>query len=239
MIPDPLRVHNEVIFEGPQKMRIDIDCNETMTDEEWKECLEECYTELKDVTDSGSLIIYDMSDAFKKSCHMVCYDRAYPSSYSCKSLCIEVKLKVASKYAKYIDENVYHRTQHFRMERSYKYGTVRCKRVTRSDAKEWDYRHGLVGCVEGLDVVDVKIEIPQHVYSDTNIVIKSKWCRVRKITGNMIELIRLNSTYCHVCRRTHDSENPYMIVKGKTGFLYCRRSKEPTLFTVKENMVEL
>jgi hypothetical protein len=239
MIPNPLKCHNEVIFDGPQKMRIDVDCSDTVTDDEWKDCLKQCYLVLKEVTNSGNLVVYDMSDKSKRSCHMICYDRAYNSNIYCKTLCSEVKSKIDGKYAKYVDENVYSRIQHFRMELSYKYGTARCKRVTYSDAPVWHYSHGLIGYVEGLDIIEMIVEVPKYICSGTDIIVKSNWCCVRKITGNMIELTRLSPSYCHVCRRIHDSENPYMIVKGKTSFLYCRRSKEPTLFTVKENIVEL
>ena len=239
MIPGPNKHHNEVIFEGPQKMRIDIDCNDFINDNEWMKCLKQYYTVFKEVTDSGNLIVYDMSDSSKRSCHMICYDKAYSSNNVCKILCSKIKSNVNSDYAKYIDENVYSRIQHFRMELSYKYGTNRCKRVTYSDSKVWHYSRGLISYVKGLNIIDIKVEVPKHVHCDIGIIVKSKWCSVRKISGSMVELTRLSPSYCHVCRRVHESENPYMVVKGNTSFLYCRRSKEPTLFTVKNNIVHL
>lgn len=239
MIPNPLKYHNEVIFEGPQKMRIDIDCNEVISDDEWIKCLKECYNVFKEVTNQGNLVVYDMSDEYKRSCHMICYDKAYINNIYCKTLCSLIMSKIDNNYAKYIDENIYGKLQHFRMELSYKYGTNRCKIRTHTDNNTWHYSHGLIGYVEGLDIIGVSIEVPNYIHCDTDIVVKSNWCSVRKVNGNMIELTRHNPSYCYSCRRIHESENPYLIVKGNTSFLYCRRSKEPTLFSVKEKIVQL
>ena len=49
---------------------------------------------------------------------------------------------------------------------------------------------------------------------------------IRRITGNLIELTRHRSTYCGVCQRTHDNENPYLTISGynKAVYFNCRRS---------------
>ena len=49
---------------------------------------------------------------------------------------------------------------------------------------------------------------------------------IRRENGNMIELTRHAPTYCEVCQRTHEHENPFLIIAGIRRLVYmdCRRS---------------
>ena len=47
--------------------------------------------------------------------------------------------------------------------------------------------------------------------------------------GNLlIVLRRLNPTYCEICKRVHESENPFITVTGdfRNVVFYCRRADE-------------
>lgn len=62
---------------------------------------------------------------------------------------------------------------------------------------------------------------------------------VRELEGNCIALQRLAPSYCEVCERIHEHENPYIIVQGNEIYLNCRRSSVRQLLTVfSENLIE-
>lgn len=54
------------------------------------------------------------------------------------------------------------------------------------------------------------------------------------INNNMIICDRINSSYCQQCKRIHDHENPFIIVKESQNklYLYCRRNPKPTVYDI-------
>jgi hypothetical protein len=51
---------------------------------------------------------------------------------------------------------------------------------------------------------------------------------VRDIKGPIISLRRLRPSKCPICRRVHQSENPYLLVAYNTVYFYCRRAETST-----------
>ena len=234
-IPEVNRAYNEVIFEGPQKMRLDIDSDTSIDKQTWKRFLKRCYNLLKEVTDNGSIAIFEMSDDTKYSCHMICVDRAYESSRACKALCLNIRDKIGD-HANCIDTSVYSRSQHFRLEGSRKPNTLRYKYLSYYDTSEWNMTCGLIGYVTGLSVIKNWGEMPpsSHKFEilEGPVFIISDWCKVRGVDGNCIQLTRTLPSYCQICCRTHESENPFLIIKDGNGLLYCRRSFNSEPFTL-------
>jgi len=60
---------------------------------------------------------------------------------------------------------------------------------------------------------------------------------VREVRGNVISLRRLRPSWCYICERTHEHENPYLLIMGKDVYFYCRRagSKGYLLGTLTES----
>jgi hypothetical protein len=55
---------------------------------------------------------------------------------------------------------------------------------------------------------------------------------VRGLEDQCIALKRLAPSFCEVCQRIHEHENPYIFIQGKTLYLNCRRSKESQVLTI-------
>ena len=47
---------------------------------------------------------------------------------------------------------------------------------------------------------------------------------VREVKGNIISLRRLRPSWCSICARKHEHENPYAMVVDNNLYFYCRRS---------------
>lgn len=225
-LKDEDKMFTEVIYEGPQKMRLDIDSYSIMSAKEWKLVIKKCYRLLKKFTNGGNVAIFDMSDNNKHSCHMVCTNRAYESHLVCKHIynliCDEI-----GDVKQYIDSSIYSKVQHFRMEGSRKPNTTRYKKLSHCDEDEWDIRYGFIGYTDNLEIDHYEIDTqPIKIFSQANTHIKiiSDWCKPRQVDGNRVDLTRLKPSYCNVCHRTHDSENPFLVIGNTYGFLYCRRS---------------
>lgn len=226
-IPDDMRFHNEVIFDTTQKMRLDIDSKELLPLDQWNKILKTCHLLMKKYTKDGNLAVFDMSDDTKKSCHMICTNRAFESNEACKELCMKIRSEMED-LAKYVDTSVYNKIQHFRMYGSRKPNTQRYKICTFSDEPNFTIMHTLLGFTEGLEII--KVDIPDKPTSDaivnSPIEVISKWCHIRHVDGNRIDLTRTKPSYCETCKRIHESENPFLVIGYKYAFLHCRRSIE-------------
>ena len=84
--------------------------------------------------------------------------------------------------------------------------------------------------------LDINIQIPEKFIHDI-ITLCSKHInpfpfKFRSITNNMICLDRLNPSYCSLCKRTHEKDNPYIILTtNKKLYFYCRRGSRIPILT--------
>jgi hypothetical protein len=62
--------------------------------------------------------------------------------------------------------------------------------------------------------------------------------QVRTIQGNRIELRRLVPTYCTVCRRTHEHDNPFITLYNGTIYWHCRHGKPIKLTTLDPDTID-
>ena len=53
------------------------------------------------------------------------------------------------------------------------------------------------------------------------------------VTGSLIVLKRLKPSYCQICERVHQNENPMLILAGNSVYWNCRRNKNKKLFLGK------
>ncbi len=58
---------------------------------------------------------------------------------------------------------------------------------------------------------------------------------VREVSGHIISLRRLRPSFCEICKRVHEHENPYFLIVGEHIYFCCRRSSTKLLFGTLES----
>lgn len=53
--------------------------------------------------------------------------------------------------------------------------------------------------------------------------------KIRDVKGHIISLKRLRPSFCRMCKRRHEHENPYLLIVGTDIFFCCRRSSDKFL----------
>ena len=89
------------------------------------------------------------------------------------------------------------------------------------------------------DLSEASIEEAIKLMNDARITKGSKFPFViREVQGNVISLRRLRPSYCFICKRIHEHENPYLLVIGMDVHFCCRRSGTETyiLGTLSESI---
>jgi hypothetical protein len=211
-IPAPLRMFSEVVFEGPQKFRVDVD-DKLCTDE-----IDELVKCIHEVFDKPQIVEYDI----KTSHHFVVSNFHLASSRDCYYIAMKLQSLLSPSLESKIDWGVYKSTQNFRLEWSTKYQQKRWKIRTHATLHEdFDvdsFKKGVLGFTQDTQPKLVSY-IPSNptpnakrigseiVGYDPNVF------KVRKKIGSMILLDRIKPAYCSVCKRTHDHENAYMITQ--------------------------
>jgi hypothetical protein len=122
-IPAPLRMFSEVVFEGPQKFRIDVD-DKLCTDEidELVKCIHEVF-EPSNPQPQVEIVEYDI----KTSHHFVVSNFHLASSRDCYYIAMKLQSLLSPSLESKIDWGVYKSTQNFRLEWSTKYQQKRWK----------------------------------------------------------------------------------------------------------------
>lgn len=59
---------------------------------------------------------------------------------------------------------------------------------------------------------------------------------VRDVKGSIISLKRLKPSFCKICERVHEHENPYLLVIDDNVYFYCRRNTDKNLPLGKINI---
>ncbi len=229
------RVFNEVILEGPQKFRLDIDT--WIKDEDdmryvvrtisrIMRCLVPSWDKevfIYDISCSHHIVVPGLAMDTSGCCHMV-------ANIICHILATRVLYVVDA-----IDLDVYKGTQMFRMEGSTKHMQYRWKYLRgMSELTPIELFHkGVIGHVSGCRMVDtddiVALALSSHVYriprwdemnpEEGSTYMDTRAFTVRRRMGDMTILDRTRPSYCQLCRRVHEHENAYMIGNR----MYCRR----------------
>jgi hypothetical protein len=214
-IPDGEKNFHEVIFEGPQKFRLDID--ERVTDDRLREICTRIKIVFRGIGCKDPLLaIYDIRTSY----HIVVSNYYFLRS----SQCLEMAGRISNTCDDVdIDMGVYKRVQNFRLEGSTKHGQCRPKLRIGGSGDVDEFLEGVIGYVKGTHLASCVIPVPREV--DARIeqeVGYSDDFEVRHRRGKMTVLDRTRSSYCRTCRRVHDSENAYIIGEK----LYCFRALE-------------
>ena len=196
------RTFSEVITEGPQKFRIDID--------EKVEDVELLYNRvLRILEDMGlrgpKVLLYDIETLL----HVVLTNYLFPSHMDCNTIADILSEEID------IDRGVYKAVQHFRIEGCTKMGQRRWKRRMWEDVNLMNFHEGIISDRRGTK--EVTLSIPRNVGrppQGTDAYGILRCFKIRWKSGSMIALDRVHPSYCHQCCRVHDKENVY-ISRGK------------------------
>nr|QBK92314.1 MAG: DNA primase [Pithovirus LCPAC304] len=61
---------------------------------------------------------------------------------------------------------------------------------------------------------------------------------VREVSGHIISLRRLRPSFCKICKRVHEHENPYLLIVGEHVYFCCRRSETKLLLGTLESTLD-
>ena len=102
--------------------------------------------------------------------------------------------------------------------------TISCKPITGFTPEKRIENSGVSGTAQAGDVEDV-LKIFYSSFKECDFEYKD----YKEMNGNLILVFkRLLPTYCKVCKRVHENENPFVLVQGdyRNITFYCRRVEE-------------
>jgi hypothetical protein len=214
-IPAEEMTFSEVVKEGKQKFRLDIDEKVANINEVVRK-VKLCLSELK-VADPV-LLVFDI----EKSYHIVLTNYYFDTNCQCKRIasCLAVALGVT-----FLDLGVYNKLQHFRLEECTKFGERRWKRRIGSVCSSKNFHEGVVSDTVGTKKFEHSDTFFKEVRGtssrlDTAVTAIPPEFRVRRVVSeDYVFLDRVANSYCKMCKRTHSRENAFI----KNGVLGCWR----------------
>lgn len=211
--------------------------------------------------------IYGSCSEAKQSYHLV-IDRMCQNADAAKAFhrwCVAEMNKdpELQNLTTYIDPNVYSSFQNFRLLWSCKKPGKPCKMPIEPETNEPELllQRSLVSYADGcqelrvnynpkpiivretLDIDDDLLEEVEECFEDVcfeqNGFVHAE---VATVKGDLILMKRLQPSWCWICNRIHDNDNPFITVRKHDGFItasyYCRRNeynKKYQLFSRKED----
>jgi hypothetical protein len=220
------RIYNEVIQNGHQKFRLDID-DRTDNIDDVIDAVKNVFYRITNV--KIKIRVYDI----KKSYHIVISNVMFENSGCCHMVANLVLDLLPPNSC--IDIGVYKTIQMFRMEGSTKYLQARWKyRIGKQSLSSISkFQESVISYTNGCKMVNtdrlVEFALESGVYkmyyntfngnnSIITPVIPDEFV-IREVKGHMTVLDRIRPSYCNTCHRIHESENAYLIGSK----LYCRR----------------
>lgn len=247
------RTFFEIIREGPQKFRIDIDCRKTEFDEAgW-------YAALRTISQvlistgipHDDILVYESKHASKYSSHIVVKNVYFETSHHCVAFLNIILDRMPKHLRPIVDQSVYKTLQGFRIEGSMKYNKYNYKYLLSFAAESVQCRStvsmhfldGLISNTKGCQkcrVPTLRTEnytlnenrtLNDNSMLNTNFTLNNigdlnKNFSIYKRLGNLILLKRKSPSECIICKRVHSNENPYLLVVNNAIYFNCRRCKK-------------
>jgi hypothetical protein len=206
-IPQSEKSFFEVIRDGKQKFRVDIDYFTQNIDE----LVEVISRVLENIgIKSPALLAYSIRTSY----HIVLTNYIFPSSSQCKFVASILRESVN------IDMGIYNKLQHFRIEGCTKYGELRWKERLEGMLNIDNFHEGIIGSTH--KCTNIRMKIPyttRTTLKENGFFPIPEGFSIRWKSRSLVVLDRRYPSYCHQCMRIHDKENAF-IVKGN---FYCRR----------------
>lgn len=245
------RCFYEVIMgNSPQKPYYDIDISDkSVSIEDAKEMINDLKRSI--LLDSrikeNDILIFSSNGSDKISFHVVVNNWCLPDYVSNKVYCHRVINNMKSPLRKFIDENVYKSVQQLRTFSSTKRGVDRFKileskhdfNINKNERLNFfnTILASLVSNTKSSKILEYT-EVIKRVYnsdlgdlSDEDISIVDNLdfiidgtFTVGEINGRIIPLKRTRPSFCKLCDRDHQNENPYLIFNENNIIFHCRRT---------------
>jgi hypothetical protein len=223
----------EVVRDTYQKLRFDID----KVDNNSEEVLKYIITKIKKNIPNGQIKLYAIGIT---SFHIVINKIYFENSEQVKLKALEIISKIPLKYSKYIDKHVYNKIQFFRMLGSTKPNEYRYKWDI--SGKSFDnIKDSLLSCIDNCSFYNSNLIYtkPQNIKITYNnklnkqkIIFYNKieyidiHYKIRSQSNNLILLDRLQGSFCNLCSRFHEHENPYILIINSSFKFCCRRTNQ-------------
>jgi len=186
------------------------------------------------------IVVYTSNDddvTVKQSYHVIIKNRYHDNHNEARMFYNKIVDRLP-QYKDYIDCMVYSSTQQFRLLGSKKYNTNRTKRIMDgSDMTLDSFRTSLVSdvtncekllchtaggsektrCSSSDDITEKQCDrIMKHI--------NKKVYEFDRIRGSYILLKRIRPSFCIVCNKVHEHENPYVYILKDVAYMNCRRN---------------
>ena len=201
---------------------------------------------------SEHIFIFNSHGEKKRSYHIVVDHWCFPTYKQNKAFYTEVITHVPKAWQRFCDPCIYKSLQQFRTFFSHKWNTDRIKMLDplcswklpssslspdqqnmitfiSSLVSNTDYctflPYTICDEIENFsqDISDVDIKAVKDVIASMD---DAKSFTVGKISGSVISLNRLTASFCSVCNRVHENENPFVFVNMNNDiFFNCRRGE--------------
>jgi len=242
----------EVILNRYQKPYFDIETTDINIDSEGLILdLIKCILETHPSILKSDIMVFSSHGKNKISYHVIIDNWCFPNCSENSAFARTVISKMNPIFIPYIDFEVYKSKQQMRLFGNHKYvedlETVREKILNplspwilkgdvRDDRHKWTriFLSSLISnatyCKYMPSWLEEKKTLRQIIESsDKDInkaisLIPEEFCFDGKV-GSLIKLKRLKPSYCSICLRIHEAENPYLIIKDNQILLNCRRNK--------------
>lgn len=245
------RCFYEVIPDNkPCKPFFDLDIDDPHNNIDHQQILDDVLKSIREVANDNNwplteteIIICESHSAIKKSYHITINSFHASNIRKIKHICHQLVAKVIHNNLKYVDLSIYNRHRQFRILSNTKYGQSRYKIWRKSNIikldssthgfKEALFRSLITAISEQSQLIDVKDhEIENMIYDDITEdevmfclkLLNDPNFEFNKVENNIICLRRKRASYCRICQREHEHENPYIVIISDNIFFCCRRS---------------
>lgn len=251
-----------ILGEQYQKPYFDIDIDKKLPDLGHSLVLEVKKSILYDKRISEKdILVYSSHGENKSSYHIIINNWCTPDNYTNKMYCNNIIDRIPDdfEYKKYIDTLVYKSVQQLRILGSTKLGHDRFKKIeyeSKNIVKDRprlykDLFNSLVTATKSCKILCYKEKIKsvwnvdsqkdltsEDISNISNLdIIKDGLFEPQDPSGRIIPLKRLKQSYCEICERNHENENPFLTIDNSSRiYFHCRRSKgKSLLFNPLEN----
>lgn len=190
----------------------------------------------------------------KRSMHIIIDRWCFINSRQNKIFHSEVMKRIPDEYVRFFDVRVHGENQSFRMYNCVKYGQTR-KMIFSKILNMWIPEEEIVENEE-FDRAVLKASLITHVgeceiiyledpenvgerddrsrfclkpedIESINVILGNEFFSIRKIKDNIVQLNRLQPTWCEHCNAEHENDNPFLLIcDSREVLLNCRKSKK-------------
>lgn len=249
-VPENKRQFYEVIFgEKAQRIYFDIDAPEGLPIDFLDHLFGAIRIYLRNTfgfnVQDQELTLCETLGSTKVSYHLI-LDYYVSSNQHNRAFCEQIKNLLLPTDQPYIDIAVYSTFQNFRILGCQKRDSGRIKRLIQyqqiPDGKtryESELERTLITVTRNSEYVAIyanskPVIVPINIKDDQveqalELLGAPGSFKYLRTNGSLIILKRLKSTYCTVCQKNHDKENPYLAIRSGKVFFCCRRVKQEVL----------